>query len=386
MQAHPHRAIIHLDLDCFFVSVERIRHPELCGKPVAVGGSPSGRGVIASCSYEARAFGVHSAMPTARALALCPSLIVRSSRHSHYGEISDRIGARLQELAPVVEQASIDEFYLDVTGCESLYNNDMPGFLARLQKVILDEFSLPCTLSLASTKTLAKIATDTVKPAGRCVVIPGTERDFLAPLPVGAIPGVGPKTRDLLSRNGLATIAHLQGQTREDLLRLLGSHGLWIWTVAQGGGSEMVATEHVRKSIGREETFAEDVRGELPLRKILLPLVEDVASSMRRSCLKARKVSLKLRYSDFTTVTRDRTIPPTNDEAVLLRWVTTLLRKTLEGNRPVRLIGVRTAEFVDDAQTELAFSSPSEKRQVILKAVDELRRKYGDDIIHATHL
>lgn len=325
-------------------------------------------------------------MPTARALKLCPSLIVLSSHLSHYGEVSRRIADRLQELAPVVEQASIDEFFLDLTGCESLYANDLPGFLCRLQKVLLDEFKLPCTVSMASTKTLAKIATDTVKPAGTCVVAPGKEREFLAPLPVGVIPGVGPKTRELLERHRLMTIADLQRLSREELIELLGSHGLWFWKVAQGGGSEELSVSHERKSIGREETFAEDLADEKQLRKILLSLVEDVCSTMRRSHLKARKLSLKIRYSDFTTLTRDRTIPPTNDDAVVLRWVVEILHKTREPGRSVRLLGVRASEFFDDAQTEMKFATSVEKRENILKAVDELRRKYGDDIIHATQL
>jgi DNA polymerase-4 len=386
MTRPPSRSIIHLDLDCFFVSVERIEKPALRGKPVVVGGSPTGRGVVASASYEARAFGVRSAMPTARALKLCPQLIVVRGRHGQYGKYSRRIEKRLQELAPVVEQASIDEFYLDITGCESLYGNDLPSFLDPLQRVLLDEFSLPCTVSLASTKTLAKIATNTVKPAGKCVVRMGQEKEFLASLPVSAIPGVGVKTEEFLVRNRLSTIADLQRLSREDLVRLLGAHGLWLWRVAQGGGSDHVTPDHGRKSISREETFARDIVGFSQLEKALLPLVEDVCSSVRRHSWKARRVSLKLRYSDFTTLTRDRTIQPSNDDATIFAVAQDLLRTELEHGRPVRLIGIRTAEFSDDAQTELRFSTPSEKRESILKAVDELRRKYGDDIIHVTQV
>jgi len=386
MEPQRPRSILHLDLDCFFVSVERIDDPALRDKPVTVGGSPSGRGVIASASYEARAFGVRSAMPTSRALRLCPQLIVVRGRHGRYGEISERIATRLGQLAPLVEQASIDEFFLDVTGCEPLYGNDLTGFPARLRSVLSDEFSLPCTVSLATSKTLAKIATDTVKPHGVCVVQPGREKEFLAPLPVAAIPGVGPKTKDFLLRHHLATIADVQRKTREDLVTLLGAHGLWLWRVAQGGGSEDVATEHTAKSISREETFPKDIAGELQLRKALVPLVEDVCASLRRHSWKARTISLKLRYSDFTTLTRDRTIEPSNDDASVVRIVHELLHATLEPARPVRLLGVRTSSFQDDAQTELTFSTPSEKRERILKAVDELRRKYGDDIIHATQV
>ena len=386
MEPQRPRSILHLDLDCFFVSVERIDDPSLRGKPVAVGGSPSGRGVIASASYEARAFGVRSAMPTSRALRLCPQLTVVSGRHKRYGEISERIETRLGQLAPVVEQASIDEFFLDVTGCESLYGNDLTGFPARLRSVLSDEFSLPCTVSLASSKTLAKIATDTVKPHGICVVQPGREKEFLAPLPVAAIPGVGPKTKDFLLRHHLATISDVQQKSREQMVTLLGAHGLWLWRVAQGGGSEDVATDHTAKSISREETFSRDIAGEVQLRKSIVPLVEDVCASLRRHSWKARTISLKLRYSDFTTLTRDRTIEPSNDDAAVVRVVHELLHATLEPGRPVRLLGVRTSGFQDDAQTELTFSTPSEKRERILKAVDELRRKYGDDIIHATQV
>ncbi len=245
------KQIAHLDLDCFFVSVERIEDPALRGKPVAVGGSPQGRGVVASASYEARAFGVRSAMSAAQALRLCPTLVLVRGHHRDYGEISDRLCTRLQELAPVVERASIDEFYLDLTGCEGLYGGDLGKFIRIIQQLVLEEFSLPCSVALASNKTLAKIAVGTVKPSGVCVVPPGEEANFLAPLPIGVIPGVGAKTEARLIARGIRTIQDMQQRTLEQITTLLGAHGVWLHDVAHGRGSEELVTHWTRKSISR---------------------------------------------------------------------------------------------------------------------------------------
>ncbi|MCK5572694.1 MAG: DNA polymerase IV, partial [Bacteroidetes bacterium] len=248
--------IAHLDLDCFFVSVERTRSPELIGKPVAVGGSPQGRGVVTSASYEARAFGVHSAMPASQAIRLCPQLIFVRSNHRDYGEISERLYRRMLDLAPVVERASIDEMYLDFTGCESLYDNDLPGFMRSIQRLVREEFRLPCSIALASSKTVAKIAVGTVKPAGVCVVATGEEKQFLAPLPINVIPGVGRKTEEHLRKRGFRVVADLQSVTERRLVELLGAHGRWLHQVAHGRGSDVVSPEHMRKSIGHEQTFS----------------------------------------------------------------------------------------------------------------------------------
>ena len=267
--ASPLKHIAHLDLDCFFVSVERTKDPGLVGKPVAVGGSPQGRGVVTSASYEARAFGVHSAMPASQALRICPHLIFVRSHHTEYGEVSDRLYRRMLELSPLVERASIDEMYLDFTGCESLYGNDLPGFMRTIQALVREEFSLPCSVALASSKAVAKIAVGTVKPEGICTVAHGEEKRFLAPLPISVIPGVGRKTEEYLRTRGFRTVSDLQATSESRLVELLGVHGSWLYRVAQGRGSDEISSDHLRKSIGHEETFARDIGDPLALERIL---------------------------------------------------------------------------------------------------------------------
>lgn len=380
--ASAKKQIAHLDLDCFFVSVERIKNPALNGKPVVVGGTPTGRGVVASASYEARAFGVRSAMPTGRALRLCPNLIVVSNRHGEYSRVSGRLYRRMLELAPVVERASIDEMYLDFTGCESLYGHDLPGFLRTLQKTVWEEFHLPCTIALASNKTVAKIATGTVKPAGICIVPHGQERQFLAPLPIDVIPGVGNKTGEYLRRRGFHLVSDLQASSREALGKLLGVHGDWLFRVANGGGNNLVVSDYDRKSISREETFSLDLDAPEQLERILFELVEDVCSSLRAKQWKAKTVTLKLRYADFKTITRAATIEPTDDDPVIFQSIKNLFRRAYSGDEKVRLLGVRLSEFVAGAQLELSLDPSAERRRTILKAVEEIRERFGDSVIH----
>ena len=228
--------IAHLDLDCFFVSVERIKNPDLIGKPVVVGGSAEGRGVVASASYEARKFGVHSAMPTARAQRLCPNLIIVHGSHGEYGRISKKLFERLKQLAPIVERASIDEMNMDFTGCEHLYNNDLPGFIKIIQKTVKEEFKLPCTIALGSNKTIAKIAANQVKPNGVIFILHGTEAEYLAPLDINVIPGIGKKTEEYLKEKGFLKVADLQKKSEDELLKILGKHGSWIHHAANGKG------------------------------------------------------------------------------------------------------------------------------------------------------
>jgi DNA polymerase IV len=379
------RQIAHLDLDCFFVSVERLKDPTLVGKPVAVGGAPGGRGVIASASYEARAFGVRSAMSTARALRLCPRLILVRSRHHEYGEISDRLSARMEQLAPVVERASIDEMYMDFTGCESLYGNDLPGFMHAIQRLVAKEFGLPCSIALATSKTLAKIAVGTVKPNGVCVVPPGEEEKFLAPLPIGVIPGVGEKTEEELHARSYKLIKDLQVLSEERLVNVLGATGRWLYAVVHGRGSDTVSVEHTRKSISREETFARDLRSIAEIESELHVLTEDVCASVRGKGWRARTIQLKLRYADFTTITRARTIDPTDDDPVVFETVKALFHGSYDTQQAVRLVGVHLSNFDDAAQMELPLTPQREHREELLKAVDKIRARFGDDVIHVGH-
>jgi DNA polymerase IV len=259
--------IAHIDLDCFFVSVERISDSALIGKPVVVGGSAEGRGVIASASYEARKYGVRSAMSTAQALRLCPQLIVVHGHHSEYSSYSNRLYKRMLDIAPIVERASIDEMYLDFTGCESLFKNDLPGYMIELQYIVLKEFNLPCTIALASNKLVAKIAANQVKPNGVIFVPHGTEENYLAPLPIGVIPGVGKKTEELLKRNGFQIVEDLQKVNPKSLQNLLGISGEWICKASHGVGSSRVKVEHTAKSISKVETFSKDISDTAELEK-----------------------------------------------------------------------------------------------------------------------
>ncbi len=378
----PKKFIAHLDLDCFFVSVERIKNPDLLGKPVVVGGSASGRGVVASASYEARKFGVHSAMPTARAQRLCPNLIVVRGSHGEYGRISKKLFERMCELAPIVERASIDEMNMDFTGCEHLYNNDLPGFMKTIQKLVLDEFHLPCTIALGSNKTIAKIAANRVKPQGVIFIPHGEEAAFLAPLDISVIPGIGKKTEEFLRGKGFREVADLQEKSEEELIAVLGKHGSWISRAASGRGSDIIGEEWDAKSISREETFSKDIADKKELEKIIFELTEDVCRQLREQQWKAHTVTLKLRYSDFNTITRAKSIEPTNDDTVVAKTARELLHASYTRKLPLRLVGVRLSNFGEAQQLELSLSPTDEKKQTILRAVDDLRKKFGNDVIH----
>jgi DNA polymerase-4 len=372
--------IAHLDLDCFFVSVERIKDPSLVGKPVVVGGSASGRGVVASASYEARKYGVRSAMPTAQALRLCPNCIVVSGDHGDYSTYSRRLHKRLTEIAPVVEQTSIDEMYLDFTGCEKLYGNDLPGYIKKLRALIKSEFNLPCTIALASNKLVAKIAANTVKPEGTIFIPHGTEEKFLSTLPVEVISGVGKITEAFLKKRGIKLVSDLQKLELKVLSDMFGINGNWLHNAAHGRGSAMLQTEHTTKSISREETFASDISNITELEKILLDLVADVCSTLRSKMFKAKTIQLKLRDSHFKTFIRSQTINGTNYDPDIFTVAKQLLRKTHNKKSFYRLIGVVLSNFVDELSDEDLFSA-TDKRENAVKAVDNLRKKYGDDLI-----
>jgi DNA polymerase-4 len=374
--------IAHLDLDCFFVSVERIKDPSLNGKPVVVGGTPTGRGVVASASYEARKFGVHSAMPAGQALRLCPSLIFVRGHYEDYTDYSDRLYERMLKIAPLVERVSIDEMNMDFTGCEALYDNDLPRIMKTLQTMVWKEFSLPCTIGLASNKTIAKIAATSVKPAGVRFIPHGEEEKFLAPLPVDALPGIGVKTAPRIKQKGFELVSDLQALSRRQMTDIFGKHGEWFFDVAHGGGSDTVHPDHIRKSIGREETFTHDIADKDQLERILHELVEDVCGSLRRKRWKTKTITLKLRYSDFDTITRATTMKPTQDDAVVFDAVRQLLREGYKRKLPLRLLGVSLRNFISADQTELSLFPANEVRDKMLDAVNDIRKKFGNDVIH----
>ena len=379
------RYILHLDFDAFFASVEEILDPSLKGKPIIVGAPPERRGVVASASYAARAFGVRSAMPTAQALRLCPQAIVLPPRHKIYGEYSARMMAILSEYTPLVEPLSLDEAFLDVTGCEAHWGS--PEELAhQLQERLSAELGLTASMGLASNKLVAKIASGLEKPRGLVVVPSGREAEFLAPLPVEKLWGVGEVTAGSLHEMGVFTIGQLAELPAAQLEARFGRRGRDLYRQARGIDDSAVVVERAEKSLSRETTFAQDIGDPKVLRKKLLLLSESVARQLRRRGLRGRTVKLKLRYSDFKTLTRQVTLgTPTELEQVIFDQAARLLDKAWDRRRQVRLIGVGVTKFeTEDRQLSLfegAGDGRIEKLRRLSQSVDRIREKYGDEAI-----
>ena len=375
------RTILHLDLDAFFVSVELLERPDLRGKPVAVGGQIDQRGVISSASYEARKYGVRSALPTRTAFQLCPELVLLPGRHALYAEHSRRIMDLLHTITPQVEQISIDEAFLDITGTELLHGS--PEKLAHdLHRRVRETFGLPCSIGVASNKLVAKIATEQAKPNNIRLVPAGEEAAFLAPLPVRALWGVGPKTADVLSGMGVHTIGQL-AQSRSDALAYrLGQHAaVELIQRAHGIDDSPVENEHVARQISQETTFAKDVADAAYLRATLLELSEGVGRHLRESDLSARTIAVKLRYGDFTTLTRQTTLPQaTSLDQDIFEHAWTLFEKHWT-KRPLRLIGVAARQLSPLVKQLDLFEQSDEKAERLTRTVDEIRRKFGTEAL-----
>ena len=380
------RKIIHMDLDAFFCAVEELHDPSLVGKPFAVGGRPEGRGVVASCSYAARVYGVHSAMPTAQALRLCPGLIVIPGRHHEYTAYSRRVMQHLSNLTDAVEQISIDEAFIDVTDLKAPARE----IAETLQRTLWDEFHLPCSLGVASNKLVAKIANTVGKataepgrpPMAITVVPPGQEAAFLAPLPVVELWGVGPKTAQRLEALGVKSIGDLATWPENDLVQRFGTYGHDLIRRAQGIDTRSVASEHRIKSMGRETTFVRDVTDEMTLRRVLCQLVEDVGQRLRRAGRAGNTVKLKLRWADFTTITRQITLEePTAYDDVILQAAEGLLRAHWPKGRAVRLIGVAVSNLGPPAMQLRLWDKSYEKQQHLQAALDHVRERFGRDAI-----
>lgn len=374
--------IFHLDLDTFFVSVERILEPSLEGKPVIVGGDPHGRGVVAACSYEARAYGLHSAMPIRDAFRLCPKGIYLHGHGKEYSRYSKAVKNILDRYAPVIEQASIDEFYMDFSGCEKIYGHPYL-FASLLQAEIKKELSLPCSIGIASNKYVAKIGSDYAKPQGITYVIAGQEQEFLAPLPIETMPGIGKVTTKQLNARGFRIIKDITNASSDYFTTLFGKYGLAIYEHAHGKGAEFLTIERERKSIGREETFHQDISDHREIENILFHLVEDIANSLRKKGWMTKTITLKLRYSDFITLTRAQTLKePANSDKVIYNTVADLFRNAYKRRVSVRLIGVQLTNFYSSFEQENLFDGKEEKEKRMLASIDALRSKYGIKIIH----
>ena len=346
------RHIIHADLDAFYAAVEQLDNPDLVGKPVLVGGRPENRGVVATASYEARVFGVHSAMPMRTAVHRCPQGIIVSPRFSRYKEKSVEVMSIFRDLTGLVEPLSMDEAYLDITAVVEAGEKPLAVALD-LKRRIFEETGLIVSVGVGTCKTVAKIGSDLDKPDGLVVVQPGDEQEFLEPLAVNKLWGIGPKTAERLHREGIETIGQLADQPLEWFARMFGKRGESVRDKALGQDDESVHIHGVSKSISSETTFANDVGDEAELRDVVERKAVGVAHSLERSGLKGRTVKLKLRLSDFTTFTRQFTLPyHTSDEEPIKKAAWTLLAAELEPGRTFRLLGVGMANFGDDQELE----------------------------------
>lgn len=372
--AHVTPKILHVDLDSFFCSVEVLIDPSLEGKAFVVGGRPETRGVVASASYPARKFGVHSAMPTAQAIRLCPQLEIVESHRSAYREYSQKIMALLRQSAPIVEQLSIDEAFLDMTG------DHRPGRMiaAELKQEISEQFGLTTSWGVAENKLVAKIATEVGKPDGLVVVPSGNAAEFLAPLPVEMLWGVGPKTQLALTELGIRMIGQLAGANPSKLKPAFGDRSAELVARARGQDSRPVVEERQAKSMSAETTFAVDLAEAGALERTLRELCEEVGMRLRSEGLAGSTLRLKLRWSDFTTITRQTQLDqPTDLDPEIFAGALGLLHKAWQPGRPVRLIGVGLAGLSQQVRQLDLFDRSWQEDERLLRAVDEIRHKYG---------
>ena len=371
------RTILHVDLDAFFAAVEQRDNPDLRGKPVVVGmgGGSNDRGVVSAASYEARAFGVHSAMPIRTARRLCPTCVFVPVRGAAYQAASREVMAILRRFTPVVQPISIDEAFLDVTGSRQLFG-DGEAIAHRIKEAIRGELSLTASVGVASTKLVAKIASDLRKPDGLVAVEPGSEASFLAPLPISRLWGVGASTAAALRDFSVATIGDLQALDRSALVRRFGKHGASLVDRAHGRDPDPVDDPDVAKSVSHETTFDQDTSDPEVLERTLLAMSEGVSGRLRHAGLKAGTITVKVRDSGFNTVTRQRGLPePTDMTEPIWRLAVELARTEMRGKR-IRLLGVAASGFGVREQLGL-FEVDDERRRKAIEAADELRERFG---------
>jgi DNA polymerase-4 len=381
------RAILHVDMDAFFASVAQLDDPSLAGLPVIVGGHSVKRGVVSSCSYEARAMGVRNAMPLYQALKHCPKARVVPGNMQRYREINLQLRTIWERYSPTVQVASFDEAYLDLTGCEALLGP--PGEVAaRLQAEIEQVTGLPCSVGVASSKLLAKVASERYKPRGLCVVPAGEEAAWLADLRIGELHGVGPRTAELLARYGLRKVADLHTVPLETLERLVGPYARQLRQMAEGIDSRPVTPSSPAKSIGAEQTFGEDLTDPAELEAVFVDLVQEVAYRLRRARLFTRTITIKVRYGDFETITRARTLEAaTDDDDKIRETARALFRQHVAQGRRVRLLGVSVSHFVLASQLSWLAEPRYEERRVLNQTLDRLRERYGLWVVsRGTHI
>jgi DNA polymerase IV len=373
-----HSSILHVDMDAFFVSVELLTRPELRGKPVIVGGRPDERGVVSAASYEARKYGIHSAMPLRTAGRLCPHAVFLDGHHEKYGEWSDRVASILARFSPIVEMVSIDEAYLDLAGTERIYG---PPFTAadKLLRTITKETQLPCSGGLATTRLVAKVASDQGKPHGLVWVAPGMEARFLAPLPIRKIPGIGEVTERALRALAIETVEHLASHSQEKLESIFGQWGTALFRKARGGDAYEFLIDAEPKSISHNHTFGEDTSDVAEMESMLSHLSQKACKRLREAGLSSRTLTLTIRYAGFLTYTRSKTVPdPVRLDADVFAVFLELFREHRDPKRKVRLLGVALSALSHGAeQLDLLEADRRDKLKKLTEATDRLRDKFG---------
>lgn len=371
------RYIVHIDLDSFFVSVERKFNPALIGKPVIIGGSAD-RGVVASCSYEARKFGVHSAMPTRQALKLCPDAILVRGTHGRYGEASREVTEIIHDSVPKYQKTSVDEFYIDLTGMDRFH--DPYKIATDLRQRVMRETGLPISFGMAATKTVAKMATNQAKPNGQLWVKHGDEMAFMAPLPIRKIPMLGEKTCQKLYEYGIEKIGDLQRVDVRFLQTIFGKAGIYIWEKARGIDGGEIVERSDRKSISTEHTFESDVKEERTIETTLVSMTEELAFKLRKESKVAGCMAIKVRYSNFETHTIQEKIPLSAAEHILIPGIKNLLKKAWNKNRAIRLIGVRFSQLANGGY-QINLFDDNEEQLKLYNAMDTINFKYGDKTV-----
>ncbi len=370
----PQKAIVHMDLDTFFVSCERLKEPKLIGKPVLIGGT-SDRGVVASCSYEAREFGVHSAMPMKMALQLCPEAIVVRGNSMLYSEMSKRVTQVIQDNVPLFEKSSIDEFYIDLSGMDHFFG--CMKWAMELKQKIVKETRLPISFGLSQNKTVSKVATNEIKPDNQMQVNYGMEKSFLAPLSVKKIPMIGEKTYQSLRQLGIRQIRTLQEMPLELIESAFGMNGIKMWKKAQGIDNSPVVPYQERKSISTERTFDRDTTDVEKLKSILLAMAENLAFQLRRGEKLTSCITVKIRYSDFNTYTLQNKIPHTSADHILIPKVLEMFDRLYNKRLLVRLIGVRYSHLAE-GNYQIHLFEDTEETIRLYQAMDKIRDKFGD--------
>jgi len=373
------RSIVHMDLDTFFVSCERLLDSRLNGKPVLIGGT-SDRGVVASCSYEARTFGIHSAMPMRMAKQLCPEAIVLRGNSGIYSKFSHNVTDVIKESVPLYEKTSVDEFYIDLTGMDKFFG--CHKLASELRQRIIKETGLPISFGLSLNKTVSKIATGEAKPNNEIRIISGNEKPFLAPLSVKKIPMVGNVTYKTLCDLGVKRIKTVQEMPMELMHKVLGKNGLMIWKKANGIDNSPVVQYHERKSISTERTFNRDTTDVAKLKSIIIAMAENLAYQLRRGNKLTACITFKIRYSDFQTYTQQQRIPYSAMDHNIIPVILDLYKKLYNRRLLVRLIGVKFSHLVEGGH-QIHLFEDDEKLLHLSQAIDKMRERYGDRAVVA---